>query len=165
VATTWEEIYQRFFNLIVQDKDFFQYNNIEEFEALEIAKSRAKNYLIDSIAQLTLSCTPQINFYDFNLTTEIFNFNCTNNEMYLLASLMKEHYFNEDLAKLKVWKVHFKTKELDTFSPANERKTFTDMCKDIIKENKKLIKDYMSRDRETGKLKMVGRSSVGQVTS
>jgi len=154
-VTLWEDIYKLFFGKIEKDADFFMYNNVPIEEALAIATKRAKFYLLESISKLTSDCTPDIDFNNYDEVLEVFNIDLTNNEKDLLADLMKEKYFEKDMALLKAFQVKFTTKDLNIASPANERKTFIDMFKEISSENRVKIKRYASRDRITGKLKTI----------
>lgn len=158
MATPWNTVYERFYNKIEKDADFFSYNNITDDEAIEIAKKRAKNYLIESISKLTLTCSPNIDFNDYDEEAELFNEDLTSGEIDLLASIMREVYFEKDLSLLKAFQVKFSTRDFNMFSPANERKSFIDMFDGIINKNNLLIKDYVSRDRLTGKLKTINFS-------
>lgn len=153
--TTFDEIYQRFFNKIENDREFFVYFDISDEEAIEIARKRARDFLIESITRLTLSCTPDVNFHDYNASSEQFNFVLTANEIELLSSLMKEKYFERDESKLKAFALHFSPNDFKVFSPANERKTFLDMVEKIRSSNDTAINNYMSIDRETGQYKKI----------
>lgn len=158
MSTQWDVIYERFFKKIEKDADFFVYYNISNDEAMELAKERAKSYLIESIVKLTLNCTPDIDFNDYDESAELFNEVLTNTEIDLLANLMREQYHERDLSSLKAFEIKLSPKDFNVFSPANERKTFMDMFKDIQGENRKLISQYTSRDRITGKKKIIDYS-------
>lgn len=160
--TSFEEIYQRFFNKIENDRDFFVYFNVTDDEAIEIAQKRAKDFLIESVTRLTLSCTPDVDFHDYSLEYDQFNFDLTGNEIELLSSLMREEYFKRDMSKLKAFMNHFSTRDLNLFSPANERKTFIDMVDKIIEENDNKIKKYISIDRLTGKYKAINYAAYNK---
>ena len=155
LATKWEEIYKIFWDKIEKDKGFFMYNNVSPELALEIAKERSKALLLEAITRLTLSCTPDVDFFDFDTELEQFNFDCTHNEIRLLASIMRELFFDRDKSLLKAFEVRFTPSDLNIFSPANERKTFMEMCEEIVKTNNKDIDNYASRNRKTGKLKII----------
>jgi len=158
--TSFDVIYQRFFNKIENDRDFFVYFNVTDEEAIEIAQKRAKDFLIESVTRLTLACTPDVNFHDYNSEREQFNFDLTGNEIELLSALMREQYFQRDASKLKAFAIHFSPKDLTIFSPANERKTFIDMVDKIVSDNDKAIKNYMSIDRLTGKYKTINYAAT-----
>lgn len=153
MSTSWELIYERFFKKIEKDNSFFSYYNVSDQEAIELATMRAKDYLIESISKLTSSCAPDIDFNDYDEEQALFAEDLTRNEVDLLASLMREKYFEKDMSLLKAFETKFSPKDLTVFSPANERKTFKDMLDGVIDTNNSLIREYMSRDRLTGKLK------------
>lgn len=158
MSTSWDVIIKAFFNKIEKDADFFSYYNVDPTEAVEIASTRAMEYLKEAVSKLTLNCTPDIDFNDYDEQTKSFNEALTNTEIDLLANLMREQYFEKDLSLLKAFTVRFSPKDLNVFSPANERKTFMDMFKDIMNENRTLIAQYAARDRLTGKLKIIDYS-------
>ena len=177
MPTNFSDVNQLFFDKIQKDADFFMYNNVNIEEALEIAESRAEGYLIESIAKLVLSCTPTINFTDFDLavstttgtppvTTTIpahFNPDLTFIEMDILTNLQYEKYLDKDTVLLKALANNLSPKDMNVFSPANERKTFLEMLTFIKKENMKMIKQYTSRDRLTGALKQIDYASYNEV--
>lgn len=163
MSTLFSDIYPLFFDKIQKDADFFMYNNITVEEALEIAKSRSKGYLVESVSKLVLNCTPDINFTDFDTITEIFSPTLTFIEMDILASLMYEMYLDKDMVLLKALANNLSPKDMNVFSPANERKTFVDMLKFLKTENMKMIKKYASRDRLTNALKQIDYASYNEV--
>ena len=163
MATEWSDIYQLFFDEIQKDPDFFMYNNVDPTEALEIATSRAKGYLIESVSELILSCTPDIDFTDFNATTESFTPTLTFTEKDILAKLMFKKFLDKDMVLLKALSNSLSPKDMNVFSPANERRTFTDMLKILENKNTKMIKSYASRDRLTNKLKQINYASYNEV--
>jgi hypothetical protein len=162
MTTPFTRIYEAFFNKIQKDADFFCYYNVAPDEAMLIAKERSKELLKEAIARLTMSCVPDVNFNDIDEECERINFNLTRIEVDLLASLMREKYFEKDFVLLKAFQINFSPKDLQLFSPANERKTFTDMYKDLVDENQIYISNYASRDRLTGKYKMINYSIYNQ---
>lgn len=150
--TPYEEIYSLFFDKIVNDIDFFDYNTTEA-EALTIAKQRSKGYLIKSIDKLVSKCTPQVNFYDKDDISETFNFDLLSKEKSLFVDLMFETYFEQDLVKLRMLEEWFSDKDLKIFDTNAKKKIFLESLNKIKNENEKQIKNYASRDRITGKLK------------
>lgn len=151
--TTFEEIYKIFFDKISKDKDFFQYFNVSDEEALEIAQTRSESLLKSALVRIMNYCAPDIDFYNYDDINNQFNFECTEIEKDLIAELMKEGLLQQDEMKLKVVHGYFNTKDLKTFSPANERKTFVEMLEKIYNRNNAKIENYISKDRETGKYK------------
>jgi len=156
MSTSFELPYIVFFKKIEQDPDFFNYFNLSSDEALGLAKERACGYLKDSISKLTLSCTPDVSFYDFDDTLAEFNFDLTSSEITLLGSLMFEFYLERDIAKLRVYRENLTAQDLKQIhSPANERKTFVDMFTKVQTDNDKKIRAYASRNRLTGARKKI----------
>ncbi|MDR6779347.1 MULTISPECIES: hypothetical protein [Paenibacillus] len=154
MATPFSSLQTAFFNKIEKDLDFFTYNNVTEEEAMEIALSRSREYLKESLAKLKISCSSDISF-DYDDNENLLVDDLTPTEIDLVANIMREKYYEKDMSLLKAFQVRFSTKDLQVFSPANERKTFMDMYYGIIEENNKMISQYASRDRMTGKLKSI----------
>lgn len=158
MSTLFEPIINKFFRRIENDEDFFTYYNVSTSEAMQIAKARANGYLIEAIEKLTDSCTPDVDFFDYDEDVGIFNIDLTKKELGLLAGLMYEVYFYRDLVKLKAFKIAMTPSDLNQFSPASERKTFTEMLDSIKQDNLIKIDHYKSVDRITGLPKMIDHS-------
>lgn len=151
--TIFEEIYEIFFDKILRDEDFFQYFNISDEEAMEIAKRRSESLLKGALARIMNYCVPDVDFYNYDDINKQFNFKCTEIEKDLIAELMKEGLLQQDEMKLKVVHGYFNTKDIKTFSPAKERETFVKMLERIYNRNNTRIENYIAKDRETGKYK------------
>lgn len=158
MSTLFEPIRIKFFKKIEKDKDFFTYYNITVEEAMELAESQANGYLTEAIEKLTNTCTPDIDFMDYDETTEIINEDLTKKEIGLLTDLMREVYFERDFVMLKAFKIAMTPSDLNQFSPASERKTFSDMVEKIKLNNVNNISHYSSVDRITGKSKQIDHS-------
>lgn len=158
MSTLFEPIRNRFYRRIENDRSFFKYYNISTEEAIELAKTRANGYLIEAVEKLTDNCTPDIDFFDYDEDLEKFNVELTRKEQGLLADLMYEVYFDRDLVLLKAFKIAMTPSDLNQFSPAVERKTFTEMVDWIKQDNRKKIDHYNSVDRITGKRKTIDHS-------
>ncbi|WP_206459445.1 hypothetical protein [Anaerovorax sp. IOR16] len=153
MSTPYKIPIEAFLRRIEKDRDFFNYINLTPEQSLEIAKERAKGYLKEAIGKLTLCCAPDINFYDYDDISEIFNNDWTGQEIFLISSLMYEMHLDRDIAKLKCLNVNFTSSDLKVFDPSNARSTFMEMYKDVCEKNGKLLDEYSNRDRITGKLK------------
>lgn len=158
MSTLFEPIRNRFYRRIENDRSFFKYYNISTEEAIELAKTRANGYLIEAVEKLTDNCTPDIDFFDYDEDLEKFNVELTRKEQGLLADLMYEVYFDRDLVLLKAFKIAMTPSDLNQFSPAVERKTFTEMVDWIKQDNRKKIDHYNSVDRITGERKTIDHS-------
>lgn len=159
MSTTFDLMRNRFYKRIEKDKDFFTHYNVTVEEAIQLAETQANGYIIDAIDKLTDIYTPKdVDFYDFNDTLEVFNFDLTKKEIGLLVGLMYEVYFERDLVLLKAFKIAMTPSDLNQFSPASERKTFTDMVESIKQDNIVKIDNYASVDRITGERKIIDHS-------
>lgn len=158
MSTLFETIRNKLFRRIEKDSEFFNYYNVSIVEAKKLAEKQANGYLIEAIEKLTDNCTPDVDFFDYDENLEVFNFDLTNKEKGLLADLMYEVYFERDLVLLKAFKIAMTPTDLNQFSPATERKTFTDMVETIRQENRRKIDNYAATDRLTGKPKTIDHS-------
>lgn len=158
MSTLFEPIRNKFFRRIEKDRDFFSYYNISVEEAIQLATKQANGYLIEAVEKLTDNCSPDIDFMDYDEVLEQFNSDLTKKEQGLLADLMYEVYFDRDLILLKAFKIAMTPSDLNVFSPANERKSFTEMVKDIKLQNSVKIDHYISIDRLTNKPKLIDHS-------
>jgi hypothetical protein len=156
LSTSFDILYSKFFDKIQKNGEFFQYYNLTEYESLQLAKERAKGLFEEAIAMLTLDCTPDVNFLDYDTSTEMLNVDVTKNEVDIIASLMFEKFLEKDIAKLTAFSPHFTASELKAvLSPANERSTFVSKFNMVQNKNKDMVDNYKSRDRLTGKLKVL----------
>ena len=157
-TTSFDKIISRLLRKIEKDKDFFAYYNLSVSEVQSLVMEQATGYLYDAIDLLTSKCEPDIDFYNYDEELLQFNFELTQREIGLLASLMYEVYFERDEALLKAFKIRMTPSDLKQFSPSSERKTFEDMLQRIKDENTNKIAKYVSTDRNTGKRKVIDHS-------
>lgn len=159
----FETLYEAFFDKIEKDKDFFNYNNVSVEDALEIAKMRSERYLKEALSTISLKCTPDKcgkNFIDFNEETKTLNYDLTYTELDIIASMMYEKYLFREFSKLKAQANRFATKDVNVFSPANERNSFMAMYKTIQNENNILIDKYNSINHTTGNTLSLNYSNI-----
>ena len=157
-TTSFDKVTSRLLRKIEKDKDFFAYYNLSVSEVQSLVMEQATGYLYDAIDLLTSKCEPPVDMYNYDEELMEFNFELTQREIGLLASLMYEVYFERDEALLKAFKIRMTPSDLNQFSPANERKSFEDMLQRIKDENTNKIAKYVSTDRNTGKRKMIDHS-------
>lgn len=162
MSTSFEKVINKFFRKIEKDREFFSYYNVSLEEAMQLAKEQANGYLIEAVEKLTDECVPDIDFFDYDEELQAFNFKLTNKEIGLLTDLMREVYFERDFVTLKAFKIAMTPSDLNQFSPASERKTFTDMVNGIKSENIGKISQYASVDRITGKKKLINYSQYNE---
>ena len=156
--TTYDEIITKFCFKMKNDPDFFYYNNVSNEEATELTTEVCMEYLDNGIATLLENGKPDVDFNDRDDKIG-FNFELTKIEKNLLVNLMYGAYLGESMDRLKFFNQWYTSKELNTFSPANERNSFINMYNKIETNNYKRIKNYISRDRKTGKLKTLDYSN------
>ena len=161
----FENLYEAFFDKIEKDKDFFNYNNVNIEEAMDIAKMRSKRYLCEALSTISLKCTPDKcgkNFTDFDTESEVLNYDLTYTELDIIASMMYEKYLFREFSKLKTQANRFATKDFNVFSPANERNSFMAMYEMIKRENQILIDNYNSINHLTGSMLTLDYSKVDE---
>lgn len=158
MSTPFSNIFSAFFDKVEKDEDFFNYYNLTDEESMAIATERSKTYLKESVSKLTLKCSPDIDFNNYDIVTQEFSETLTNTEIDILASLMFEKYVSRDIAKLKTLEVNFTPTDLQVFDPSSGRRTFMDMYRQLQSENETMIDDYISKDRITGKKKGINFS-------
>ena len=162
MSTSFEKIINKFFRKIEKDREFFSYYNVTLEDAMQLAKEQANGYLLEAVEKLTDECIPDIDFFDYDEELQVFNIKLTEKEIGLLTDLMREVYFERDFVTLKAFKIAMTPSDLNQFSPASERKTFTDMVNGIKSENVGKISQYASVDRITGKKKLINYSQYNE---
>lgn len=162
MSTSFEKIINKFFRKIEKDREFFSYYNVTLEDAMQLAKEQANGYLLEAVEKLTDECVPDVDFFDYDEELQVFNFKLTDKEIGLLTDLMREVYFERDFVTLKAFKIAMTPSDLNQFSPASERKTFTDMVNGIKSENVGKISQYASVDRITGKKKLINYSQYNE---
>lgn len=155
MSTPYEVVFKKFYKKLVNDKVFFNYNNLTEVEIQELVSDHSLALLNDAIDYLYTFDLPDFNFYNNDDVLLVFNEDLVPQEISLLAEIQYFLYMSEDKNKLKIFGLVFKSSELNVLSPANERNSYLNMLKDI--ENKVInkITNYFSRDRNTWKLKSI----------
>lgn len=162
MSTSFEKVINKFFRKIEKDREFFSYYNVSLEDAMQLAKEQANGYLLEAVEKLTDECVPDVDFFDYDEELQVFNFKLTDKEIGLLTDLMREVYFERDFVTLKAFKIAMTPSDLNQFSPASERKTFTDMVNGIKSENVGKISQYASIDRVTGKKKLINYSQYNE---
>lgn len=150
MATNFSVPIEYFFRRVEEDRKFFNYFQLTDEEAMEIATNRATHYLYESVTRIVFECPDKAQFFDYNADEAEFNGDLTQREILLLSSLMYEMYLNRDIAKLKCWNVNFTPTDLRVFDPSNARKTFLSMYNTVVSENDHIMDVYRNSDRETG---------------
>ena len=135
--TAFSEIYDKFYELVETDSNFFQYFDLTENEVQDLVHDRAKSYLMESLSVITRNIEPEedFSFDDYDSELEEFNSDLTFDEIDMLAHLMLEQHFKREFGKLKAFNAQDLPTSLQIFSPANERTSIRALVKDIHEEN------------------------------
>lgn len=72
--TLFEYLFERFYRRIEKDEEFFDYYNVDMSEAIQLAHDRAKGCLIDALDILSSTSNLQVNFSDYDISTEELHF-------------------------------------------------------------------------------------------
>ena len=152
-TTSFEKILKKFYDRIEKDADFFNYYNVDVEEAKEIAENRAKNYLCESLDELSCLSGLDVNFSDYNEDIEEINFKLVPKEIKLIVELMFLYYMKRDEALLHAMEINFTPSDLNVFSPANERTSYRNFISKLEHDIDVRIDDYKNRDRKTNALK------------
>ena len=161
--TKFEEVNNIFFRKVEEDGGFFNYFNLSEAEAMDLATDRATSFLREAAARLNLEVSNGINFLDWDLPNGQWNFELTYTEKYLLASLQFEVYLSRNVARLKAFEMNFVPSDLAVFSPANDRTSFMNMYEAVKQENLSLLDSYKSKDRLSNEKLGIDYSSYSEV--
>ena len=155
--TAFSEIYDKFYELVETDSNFFQYFDLSENEVRNLVHDRAKSYFMESLSVISRNIEPEENFSfdDYDSELEEFNSDLTYDEIDMLAHLMLEQHFKREFGKLKAFSAQDLPTSLQVFSPANERTSIRALVKDIHEENMTMLDNYMAKDRSTRKRKTI----------
>lgn len=159
MATSFESPINRFFARIEEDREFFDYYNLSDTAAFQLAQARATNYLYNAIDKMMLEGMPEIDLTDIDETLAQFNEDLTSREVYILASLMYEFYLEKDISKLKTYNVNYTATDLKVFDPSNARSTFQALYDGVVARNQLLLDQYRNTDRKTGAYKTIDFAS------
>jgi len=157
VSGSWGPVVSAFLLKVQNSPEFFNYYNLSDEEALELAVQRARGYLTEAAARICFDCSPDVDFLDFDPVLESFGFSLTSEEAELLACLMFEKFLEKDVARLRVRVDLFTSQDIkNTYGvTANERRSFMEMYGSVRHNNDVLIDRYISKDRLTGKRKSI----------
>lgn len=155
--TSFSDIYDKFFEKMEADENFFNYFNLDEEQAMSLARSRAHTYLLESISVIIRKYDYDAvsNFESYDDDLEIFNEDLTLDEVDMLAALMYEQEYKRQFSKLKAFEIQHIPNTLQVFSPANERKTVQAMISYIHEENMTMLDNYVAKNRTTRQLKTI----------
>lgn len=159
--TAFSEVYEKFFELIETDSNFFQYFDLSEIEVRDLVHDRAKSYLMESLSVISRNVEPDedFSFDDYDSELEEFSYTLTYDEIDMLAHLMLEQHYKREFGKLKAFSAQDLPTSLQVFSPANERTSIRALVKDIHEENMTMLDNYMAKDRTSRKRKTIDYDS------
>ena len=154
MATAFSVPIEAFFLRVEADRSFFNYLNLTDVQALELATQRATGYLHEACAKILFEAPSGSDFSNYDDEAETFGFDLTKREIFLLASLMYEMYMSRDIAKIKCLSRDYTSKDLRVFDPSNARKTFLDLYASVCDQNQALLETYRDTD-SSGQWKLI----------
>lgn len=157
--TPYSEIYELFQNRIIRDTTFF-IQNAEPTEVQEVVEARMLQLLKQAISDLLLIPDKknfEINFLNRDDVNSTFLFELIDIEKQLLADYMFEVYASEDyITRWQALKQRYFTDDeikIVLNSPANSLREFTNSIELLKEENRKKVKSYLRRSRDTWRYK------------
>ena len=142
MSTPISKIIERFFHIIEEDEEFFDYYNLTDEESLQLATERANAIVEEALTMWKWRCNVPVSLTiidEFIVENDeryrAVEGDLTSDEINIVARLMFEIYIHRDIAKFKKDEINFTPKDLQKFSPSNSRKTFMAMYKDIHDDN------------------------------
>lgn len=157
MGTSIDTPIELFLRRIEKDRDFFNYYNLIDDEAMKLAKERAGYFLDEAIGRLVIECEPDVDFTDRDENGN-FTFEWNAQEKLLIPSLMYEVYLSRDFAYLKTLSNDYTSTELRVFDKSNARTSFLAMYEKIQEDNKHLLARYKDTQRTNGSYKTVNFS-------
>lgn len=130
-VTPFEKIINKFYDRIERDEKFFNYYNVNIDEAISIARQRAKNYLLESLDELSCTGNLQVDFSNYDEELENISFVLYPKEIKLLVEMMFLTYMKRDEVLLHAMEINFTPSDLTVFSPANERTSYRNFIQDL----------------------------------
>lgn len=153
---------ERFFHRIEEDREFFNYYQLSDNDAMQLAEIRARGYLQNAADKIMMGGVSDVDFSDVDDVLDEFNADLTSREIYLLSSLMYEFYLEKDIAKLKTLSVNYTGSNLKVFDPSNARTSFRTLYRDVCEQNGALLDTYRNTDRMTGAFKGIDYASYDE---
>lgn len=151
--TKFEKILKKFYVRIEKDEDFFSYYNIDVSEAIQIAQTRATNYLCEALDELSCLSNLDVDFSDYDEDVQQIGFKLLPKEIKLVVEIMFLIYMKRDETLLHAMKINFIPSDLSVFSPGNERTSYRNFIAKLEHDVSIKIDDYKNRDRKTNALK------------
>lgn len=152
--TAFDEIIQGFYHYIENDADFFHYFELSEEECMKVAEQRSSVLLKEAASYLSRKIVP-LKVFSLNADETGFAETLNYNEQNLLVKAMFLCYLQRDIAKLRAFEGYLTSSDLNIFSPANERKTFSEMVSAYEDQLKIEISEYCMLDRITGEFRQI----------
>lgn len=94
--TKFEKILKKFYVRIEKDEDFFSYYNIDVSEAIQIAQTRATNYLCEALDELSCLSNLDVDFSDYDEDVQQIGFKLLPKEIKLVVEIMFLIYMKRD---------------------------------------------------------------------
>lgn len=113
--TKFEKILNKFYDRIEKDEDFFSYYNIDVSEAIQIAQTRATNYLCEALDELSCLSNLDVDFSDYDEDVQQIGFKLLPKEIKLVVEIMFLIYMKRDESLLHAMEINFTPSDLSVF--------------------------------------------------
>lgn len=150
MGTPFSVLIDTFLHMVEKDKKYFKYYELNDQDAMDLARQRAGYFLDEALGRLVLKACPKVDFSDIDAEHACFNFELTIREKALIPRLMYQVYLEREIAYLKSLTVNFVDKNLKTYDPSNARNSFKSILEGVKSDNEELIDIYKNSDRNTG---------------
>ncbi|MGL6175207.1 MAG: hypothetical protein ACRC1P_11435 [Cellulosilyticaceae bacterium] len=164
--TTFDELYDRFYSIIMTDKSFFNRKDMTEAELREVISFRSDNFLQDAVTDFVNSSNYDginlADYIDFEERTFLIKLNMS--EMTIIAWIMFEAYMETKVTERvnALGGLHFSDNEMRVFNASSsDLNSFNKTMGRLSAKNQKRIRDYKARDRDTGQRKRFDWSQLG----
>lgn len=154
MATPYSVPIEKFFRRIESDRNFFNYLNLTDEQAMALAELRAIGYLGEACSRILLDAPHKADFANRDDELKTFGFNLSDREVFLVASVMYEYYMSRDVAKLKCLSRDYTSTDLRVFDPSAARRSFKELYDGVCDQNSLLIETY-DCSGENGQMRLI----------
>lgn len=139
MGTPYSEIFNMFLSDITDD-DILDYDIEDREEVL--------NDLLNKAVTRFKACKKDLKDVDSN--NEEFNEDLTNEEKFIIATIMRKYWLNNKVYNLNLLKQRMTTREWKTTSQAEHLLRLTDLNRELDKEISRMIVDYATYSYQVG---------------
>lgn len=162
MSTQLMELTDDFLHLVEKDIDFFRYFELNDTEALALAKARAAKLLDEATSRIMMYTNPSVDLNARDPITGDITVSLNYQEKEIIPSVMYEIYLERDFAFLKALNVNYTRTDLRVFDPSNARSTFLEIYDKVKTRNAEYLDLYKNTDRATGQFRKIDFGSFDE---